>query len=656
MAIIRIDITNERLRNELRATDSIDVKNGITKEYISNEKRIIISDTTKTLLNLKLESDYKVAVISKPDALIAWFLLKDFSGETLVDNIKFYDVNDNYKELNKNYTFKYETKGNVSVYNESKKEAETVKGDIWVVFNSLSELPSKNVKIGLFTDISLGDKIEWIIEKNGFDIQEWAVVSGTNAGFVTVAPSADPEGAAALITGDGVVTKDTSPATAVKITEIGWYKNNATTSSNFEVGLYAADGVVVPGEAGTLLEVSRTQATGAGAGWKTVVVDWTIEPDTDYWFGVQLDGSGAIDRNLSGGFGRDFRGSIPTLPNPWGGGALSDADAIEAIYVVWSAGAETKTKTFTADALLQASQTKTFTADSILVNQITKTFTADAFLQASLTKTFTVDAFLQASLTKTFTVDAFLQASQTKTFTADAILKASLTKTFTVDAILEGASTKTFTIDAILKASDQTKTFTVDALLQDSFTKTFTANALLQASQTKTFTTDAILKASQTKTFTADAMLQASQTKAFTADAMLQALQTQTFTADAFLQASQTKTFTVDALLVVVKTKTFTANALLKGSQTKTFSTNALLQQSFTKTFTADAILSQPTTSPSKDAFTGTGKELAADWPASGTSIGIQGDVTEQSIQTSSSGAILIGFSPTDRELTGQFG
>ena len=56
-----------------------------------------------------------------------------------------------------------------------------------------------------------------------------AVVLGTSSGFVTVAPTADPAGTDVIIDGASVVTKDTSPATAVKITEIGWYRGSVPT-------------------------------------------------------------------------------------------------------------------------------------------------------------------------------------------------------------------------------------------------------------------------------------------------------------------------------------------------------------------------------------------------------------------------------------------
>jgi len=169
-----------------------------------------------------------------------------------------------------------------------------------------------------------------------------ALVEGTNCGFVTVAPVDDPAGDTAVgIDSYGDVSKFTSPATAVKITEIGWWCDNATEESNFEVGLYAADGAVVPGEAGTRLYVDNTNAKGTSAGWKKVTVNWDISPSTAYWFAVQLDNTATttnIDIALSGFYGVDWR-TASSLPTPFGGEALGDADGAYAIYAVWEAAA-----------------------------------------------------------------------------------------------------------------------------------------------------------------------------------------------------------------------------------------------------------------------------------------------------------------------------
>ena len=166
-----------------------------------------------------------------------------------------------------------------------------------------------------------------------------ALALGTNSGFVSTAPTSDPGGLGQFWDNYAHVTKDTSPSTAGKITEIGWYSRDISEEANFEVGLYAADGAYVPGEAGTLIHSSRTHAKGTTAGWKTATVNWTISPDTAYWLGVQVDDTTTATigiSSLTDGSGFDRRSGQTTLPEPFGGATISDTDGMEAIYAVWT--------------------------------------------------------------------------------------------------------------------------------------------------------------------------------------------------------------------------------------------------------------------------------------------------------------------------------
>jgi len=338
-----VNITNKTSRENLRVANSIKTKDGITKEYISNEKRVIISNEEEVKLNLQLESDYEVATISKNDALIAWFDLKDFSGETLVDNIKFYDVNDNYKELNKDYTFKYQTIGNVPVYKENEKEPEMVEGNIWVAFNSLSELPNKNIKIGLFTDIKIGDKIEWVIEKDGFSIPEWALVIGTNCGFVAVAPTGDPSGLSSLrVDGQGsMAIPDTSPSGAIKVTEIGfWQDNSAVQDNDFQLGIYTDNSGSPGSKVGHVSGTINSQ----GNQWIKLECDIEISEDTDYWIAIQVD-EGSVSWQIKAdyqnlGINRSIDDSyygLKSLQSTWS--EESTSGVIIAIYAICEAAA-----------------------------------------------------------------------------------------------------------------------------------------------------------------------------------------------------------------------------------------------------------------------------------------------------------------------------
>lgn len=168
-----------------------------------------------------------------------------------------------------------------------------------------------------------------------------ALTLHTNCGFVSEAPVADPAGTNVSFDTRALVAKDTAPVGATSITEIGWYCDNATEEANFEIALYDSDGAVVPGEAGTRLYVDTINAKGTSAGWiKVTGLAWDITAEHVYWIGIAIADTATTSNGnyaTSGGAGYDYIASV-TLPNPFGGGALSDADGLLGIYAVYAAG------------------------------------------------------------------------------------------------------------------------------------------------------------------------------------------------------------------------------------------------------------------------------------------------------------------------------
>lgn len=159
-----------------------------------------------------------------------------------------------------------------------------------------------------------------------------ALTLGVNSGFVTSAPSVDPNETGTTIDGSSVVTKHTAPANSEKITQIGWYRASGTNAANFEIALYAD----VAGVPVTRLFVDATNSTTSN-GWVAVAVDWAITPGTAYWLGLQMDahsGSSSVDGAASGGAGSDVLTSQTALNDPYGGGLVADADGMYAIYAL----------------------------------------------------------------------------------------------------------------------------------------------------------------------------------------------------------------------------------------------------------------------------------------------------------------------------------
>ena len=148
-----------------------------------------------------------------------------------------------------------------------------------------------------------------------------AVVVGTNAGFVTTAPTGDPAASGRNTDTKATAFKDTSPTGDNVVTEIGWYTGTATEETNFEVGIYDHDaGNDIP--LNLLSGESRTNAKGTTAGWKRVTgLSIPITAETIYWLAIQVDDTATttqVDRTFTSGKKTVERASMTTLLDPWG--------------------------------------------------------------------------------------------------------------------------------------------------------------------------------------------------------------------------------------------------------------------------------------------------------------------------------------------------
>jgi len=165
-------------------------------------------------------------------------------------------------------------------------------------------------------------------------------VLGTNCGFVTVAPVDDPAGGSTMVVDSRASALfDTSPATAVRVTEIGWWLADATEAADFEVGIYTDAGnsepeILLAGSSGPVAKGT------AGGVWKVVTgLNITISPETAYWIGLQLDNTATqtnTDREYSGGADAYLDGQT-ALPADWGTSTGTGND-LRAYYAVWDTG------------------------------------------------------------------------------------------------------------------------------------------------------------------------------------------------------------------------------------------------------------------------------------------------------------------------------
>ncbi|MFH1521917.1 MAG: hypothetical protein ABIF18_03080 [archaeon] len=148
-------------RMYIREHNSIVSKNGFTKEYKAENKSLKMY-SEDTSIEMELLSSYNTIVGAGENVKVAEIKLKDWQGkDNLFDELGFYD-RENWNKENKNFVLKYAEEITVqtemefpSDFPEEAKDNtlfEKVVGD-WdnaVEFTKLSELPHKDIRIGIF--------------------------------------------------------------------------------------------------------------------------------------------------------------------------------------------------------------------------------------------------------------------------------------------------------------------------------------------------------------------------------------------------------------------------------------------------------------------------------------------------------------------------
>jgi hypothetical protein len=148
-----------------------------------------------------------------------------------------------------------------------------------------------------------------------------AVSIGTNAGFVTSTPSTDPAGTNVAIDGLAAVVKDTSPSgSGLVITEVGWWCDTASEAGNYTMGLYSANGAVVPASYGwmtwDIAELAKDAITNNG-GILNLLVKYQAETDSvdheSYFYSVNYNTNTTLRPKLV--LNWTPSSSTPTIPD-----------------------------------------------------------------------------------------------------------------------------------------------------------------------------------------------------------------------------------------------------------------------------------------------------------------------------------------------------
>ncbi len=186
-------IEDKNYIDSIRSEDSVETKDGKTKTYIFEDRKLILEDSDGVIFDMNLITPYENKVIPGESTMIAeWFLI-DFNDKTeIFEKIDSYSIKDGYKVKSKDYIWKYLVETEVTeCYDSSKINNKTslnetvevcydyIKED-WIQFLEAKDLPHKNIYIGLFTNTIDGEHVEFIPTAEGFDIYEWASFLVTN--------------------------------------------------------------------------------------------------------------------------------------------------------------------------------------------------------------------------------------------------------------------------------------------------------------------------------------------------------------------------------------------------------------------------------------------------------------------------------------------
>jgi hypothetical protein len=179
-------LQNKKFLDTLRK-GGISNEKGFRKEYIAKDRVLKVENDDKAI-ELKLISSLHLMVPAGESVKIAELEILNHRGKTnLFNDVRFIDKRQ-YKDLNKSFVYKYAPIKLVKIelpelkdLPAEKKFVEKEVGD-WenaVEFEKLQDLPAEKVRIGVFTNTTLKEKVEWVPNIEGLDILEWAAYDVT---------------------------------------------------------------------------------------------------------------------------------------------------------------------------------------------------------------------------------------------------------------------------------------------------------------------------------------------------------------------------------------------------------------------------------------------------------------------------------------------
>lgn len=334
--------TNERISNELKGitlnageltTSRIEYEDNNMTAVLMKGENII----GKTTLKSHKTYDEVLKVPSGNEVMVIYYYFYDFplTKTNYIKSVEFIDMREyiaNYS--NERDSEKYNIIKNPNYNKSVNKDYKLVyleKGK-WIRYDA-GDIPLSNITIGVMTNMYFGELIDVRMNISGNTLDRHAVVLGTDAGFVTTAPTGTPTGSPTTFDTQAIAIRDVAPVGATTITEMGWWSNAVTEDAETYVGIYSNNASGRP----DVLLGSINFSKGTTAGWKSTSLNVAVAAGTTYWLAYQLDdtvtASKAVYTDLIN-YGQ-IKTAQTYLPNPWGTSG-SNTTRLYAVYAVYT--------------------------------------------------------------------------------------------------------------------------------------------------------------------------------------------------------------------------------------------------------------------------------------------------------------------------------
>jgi len=176
------------------------------KDYNEETKTITITNAFglgDIIAEIQLISPQTVLVFRGEDRKVAEFKITTFENyESAFTDMNFYNINDNLKQIQRNFNYKYENQEDNITINDYEESCETIidvqnnsyeyekctkvligthEEEVfeWKAFNKNTELQIGEFKLGIFTDVQAEESVEWIPTLFGVEINEFAAWNET---------------------------------------------------------------------------------------------------------------------------------------------------------------------------------------------------------------------------------------------------------------------------------------------------------------------------------------------------------------------------------------------------------------------------------------------------------------------------------------------